>query len=449
MPIKKDTAHQLAQARAMHGWSQGTLAARIRAAGERRHINVATSTKSVSAWEHGREPDRLTQDLIAEVFEVPDDARAEVPWPLWLPSPELSEMYEPWTAAGTLAVLDAVVRSGPVDRRKFMILSGVTLTSMLHSWLTTEPDIAHAVAGEGHRVSPAMLDRISTRITDLQRADDQYGGGDLILEAEAHLSLVTRLLRHARYTEEQGARLYGQAADLARMVGWMAFDNGHHASAQRHFAAALRAAHSAGDPLLGANVLAFAAVQEYSAGNPDNAEAMVRTAQSAVRGRSTPRVDAMLAARQARALSKSGDAAGCYRALGRAADLVDQGSCDDDPAWAYWVLRPEIDMLAGSCLLDLGRPARAQVKFTEADAAYGPEYVRTHIVYLSRMATAQLQEGDLEGACGYADQALDLLTDINSHRSTEQVRDFAVKVAPHGDVPAVRALLERAHTVLA
>ncbi|NEA58346.1 hypothetical protein G3I60_30390 [Streptomyces sp. SID13666] len=46
--------------------------------------------------------------------------------------------------------------------------------------------------------------------------------------------------------------------------------------------------------------------------NPLDADAMVRTAQTAVRSRSTPLVDAMLCARQARALAKAHDAPGCY-----------------------------------------------------------------------------------------------------------------------------------------
>ncbi|MCX4554319.1 MULTISPECIES: XRE family transcriptional regulator [unclassified Streptomyces] len=439
-------SHQLAQARLLYGLSQDGLAARIRTAGSQRGTNVATTKKSVSEWEHGRVPDELTRDLIASVFSVSDDTRAGVPWPFWLPAPDLPELYAPWTAAGTVSVLGEVLRSGRMDRRRFVILSGVALTTLLHSWLTTEPDIAHAVSGDGRRVSAAMVDRIADQITDLQRADDQHGGGDLIIEAEAHLSLVTRLLGHATLTEVQRARLYGQAADLARMAGWMTFDNGRHAAAQRYFAAALRASHSAGDPLLGANVLAFAAVQEYSVGNPHDADAMIRTAQTAVRGRSTPAVDAMLAARQARALAKAGDAAACFRALNRATDLVGQPH-DDDPPWAYWVLRPEIDMLAGSCMLDLGQPAAAQVKFTEADAAYGPGYVRTHALYLTRMATAQLQQQDVDEACATASQALGLLADINSARSSDTIRAFTKQLTPYRKSPAACTFLDQARSL--
>ncbi|MDT3398704.1 XRE family transcriptional regulator [Streptomyces sp. B1866] len=348
-----------------------------------------------------------------------------------------------------MEVLDEVQRGVAMERRRFLVLTGVPLTALLHSWLTAEPDIAHAVTGEGRRVNASMVDRTDVRIADLRRDDDAHGGGDLVLEAQGLLALVTRLLREARYTEAVGRRLYGQAADLSRMCGWMMFDSGRHAAAQRYFAAGLRAAHSSRDVLLGANVLAFASIQQYSVGQPRDAEAMVRTAQTAVRGRSTPTVDAMLAARQARALAKAGDATGCFRALSRADDLVDQGPSEDDPSWAYWVTRPDIDVLAGSCLLDLGRPADAQQRFAAAHATYEPGYVRTHAMYLSRMATAHLQQGELDAACDFATESLTLLADLNSARSTDQLRDFAKQLAPYRDNPAASDFLDRARTLTA
>ncbi|MEU8141863.1 helix-turn-helix transcriptional regulator [Nonomuraea sp. NPDC048901] len=440
--------HRLTQARQLRGWSQKDLAEQVLDAGGREHVNVATSKKTVSRWEHGQVPDVVTQELLVKVFNLPEGEHLLAPWPLWLPAPDIPELYYPWTPRGTVEVLADSLRSGRMDRRGFVILSGVTLTTLLHDWLITEPEIVHAVTGSGRRVSTAMIGRIDERIADLQRADDTLGGGDLIGEAEAHLSLVTRLLSESSYTEAQGIRLNTQAADLARMAGWMRFDAGQHAAAQRYFHAALRSAHTSGDRLLGANILAFAAIQQYSVGNPHDADRMVRTAQAAARGRSTPTVDAMLHARQARALAKTGDARRCYHALNQAADCLNEGTSDDDPPWAYWVNRAEVDMLTGSCMLDLGDPARAQQKFTEADTGYGPGYVRTHALYLTRMATAQLQQKDLDRACDSAGQALSLTEHISSTRSTDHIRDFVELLAPYRTEPTARSFLDRARTLL-
>ncbi|AEM88721.1 helix-turn-helix domain-containing protein [Streptomyces violaceusniger] len=440
--------HPLVYARRMLGWSQEGLAARIRAAGIRRGTPVATTKKTVYWWERGRKPDELTQALIADVFEISDELREQLPWPYWLPSPQVPELYRPWTAAGTVDALGDVLRSGRMDRREFTILSGVTLTTLLHGFLTAEPAIAHAAAGGGRRISPAMVDHIADQITDLQRADDTHGGGDLVFEAEGLLSLTHHLLQTGSFPAERvKRRLYAQAADLGRMCGWMHFDIGRHAAGQRHFVAALKSASSSEDALLAANVLAFMSIQAYSTGHPDDADAMVRTAQTAVRGRSTPVVDAMLSARQARALAKAGETRDCYQALNRAVAHLERGPRDDDPPWAYWVNQAEIDMLTGSCMLDLGDAAAAQRKFTEADASYGPEYVRTHVLYLTRMATAQLQQRQVDAACASTGQALTLAAGVHSGRSSDHVRDAVKQLIPYRGEPAVHDLLDRAKTV--
>ncbi|XDO64589.1 hypothetical protein HEP84_58380 [Streptomyces sp. RLB1-33] len=81
------------------------------------------------------------------------------------------------------------------------------------------------------------------------------------------------------------------------MCGWLQFDTGHHARAQRFYITALRASATAGDHQVGANTLAFMAIQVYSKGNPREAVGLVRTAQDATARKATPRVKSMLHAR--------------------------------------------------------------------------------------------------------------------------------------------------------
>ncbi|WP_203674244.1 MULTISPECIES: hypothetical protein [unclassified Streptomyces] len=88
-------------------------------------------------------------------------------------------------------------------------------------------------------------------------------------------------------------------------------------------------------------------------------------------------------------------------------------------------------MLTGSCMLDLGDPAAASGKFADADAAFGPEYVRTHVLYPSRIATAQLQQREIDTACATAHQALDLAADLQSGRSSDHLHDLAGHLARH------------------
>ncbi|MEU7852785.1 helix-turn-helix transcriptional regulator [Nonomuraea sp. NPDC049141] len=92
--------HRLTQARQLRGWSQRDLAEQVLDAGGREHVNVATSKKTVSRWEHGQVPDIVTQELLVKVFNLPEGEHLLAPWPLWLPAPDIPELYYPWTPRG-------------------------------------------------------------------------------------------------------------------------------------------------------------------------------------------------------------------------------------------------------------------------------------------------------------------------------------------------------------
>jgi hypothetical protein len=110
--------------------------------------------------------------------------------------------------------------------------------------------------------------------------------------------------------------------------------------------------------------MSFLAVQHYTVGDPRNAVNLLTFAEESVTGRSTPRMRAMLAARKARALSKTGDRTAVNRALHQARRLLERGPHDDDPPVLYWVTLAEIEMIAGSAALDLHDPATALRFFT-------------------------------------------------------------------------------------
>ena len=175
---------------------------------------------------------------------------------------------------------------------------------------------------------------------------------------------------------------------------------------------------------------------------------MVSAALAAVRGRTTPRVEAMLYSRRARARAHLGDSR-CWYDIGRASDCLDAASGGhDDPEWVYWFDRGELCGVAGSTHLDCGQPARAEQAFAEAAALFPRDRIRTQALFLARQADAQLRRNDLERACATAGQALDLTAEISSHRSIGPLRELAGKMREHDAVPDVRAFRERARIML-
>lgn len=410
--------------------------------------HLSTRREKVTRWESGvHAPEMVTQYAMAAFHDVPREAVDEMGWPHWLliAFPDDQPILDsPWTPVGTVRSVAAAARGGSVDRRGFLIASGATLATVTAGW-SDALDTTQAVASTRgrRRLTAETVTRLEQRLDDLRRLDDVLGGGELRPAAATELRILNALANDATYDETVGRRLLAALAEASRMCGWLHFDAGRHAGAQSFYITALRASATAGDPATGANILAFMAIQTYSIGNPQDAVNLVRTAQEQIAGHSTPRVRAMLHARAARALSKTGDRTACARELDAARDAYAQGTHDDDPPWSYWLDAGEIEMLSGSSALDLGDPRRALHHFEAAyEAAYAADgYVRDHALYLTRAAQAHLDLGDLDAACVTATKALAQTGGVDSSRPSDALDDIRTQLLSHRHVRAVREFL--------
>jgi hypothetical protein len=441
--------HPLERARAARDWTRAEMAGKLCALGAARGTALGTGKDGIWRWEHGRRPDQLTQSLIADLLGVPQTVVDAKSWPQWLlaDSAQQPRRYS-WDPAGAIAALEELTGSRDMDRRNFILVTGSALTASLLSWLTGDPAAAGQIVGGGRRIGEAAVGHIEQRVRELRRADDADGGGQLIAEASVSMDMVVALLRDRTYTAAQGSRLHAAAADFARMRAWAAFDV-HDVCADNVFDGALRAAHAASDPALGAHVLAFWSIAAHNCDRAADAEAMTAAALAAARGRTTPRVEAMLHSRRARARAHLRDAT-CWNDLGRAAELLDSCAAGhgEDPDWVYWFDRSELLGTVASTHLDLGQPRQAEQAFIQAAALLPQDRVRTHALFLVRQADAQWRQNDPERACATAGQALDLTAEISSHRSNGPLRELSAKMAGCDAIPAVRDFRERAAAML-
>ncbi|MEU6351618.1 transcriptional regulator [Streptomyces sp. NPDC047072] len=331
-------------------------------------------------------------------------------------------------------------------RRELVLIAGGMLTATLLAWITADPAAAGQIT-TGRRIGEAAVARIEARVSELRHSDDAEGGGIILEETDSALALVTSLIRNRSYSNAHGARLYAAATDLARQRAAAMLDV-HGECADETFDSALRAARIAGDNALGANVLNFWTVSAYNTGRFTDAEAMASAGLAAVRGRSTPRVEAMLTSRRGRARAHLGDAR-CWDDFDRAQSLLAAASGHDDPDWAYWFNEAEILGARGSSHRDMAQPGPAAAEFARVHALIDPAHVRTTALYRARQADALLDQGEVERACEAASHALDLTEGISSHRSTGPLLDLSKRLAPYGAIPAARDFRERARTLLA
>lgn len=438
--------HPLEYVRIQRGWSLRRAAREIAAGARALGINMAANVpEKVWRWEkRGVTPDAESQRALAHRLNVPTERLKLLPWPRWLPGADDVYVPHPWTVSGCLDALNQLEDDALIDRRGFLTFSGVALTTVASSWASTEPERVLGAANGG-RLDEEVVAWVEERIPGLRRMDDRLSGASVLGLVRADLHMVAEFLSRSSYCERLGRRLYRTAAELAQLAGWVAFDIGMHSVAQRHYVAALRAAHCADDAQLGANVLAAMSFQCALAGDPRDGVRLAQTAQESA-GAVSPRVGALLASRRARAHARVGERAACDRALAeaeRSLERADDGRDQGDPGWVYYFDQAELDAQAGACLVDLELSRHAEPLLTRALAAQDTSYVRDRTIYFVRAAQCQMQSGNLDAACDLAGQAVELAHRARSPRSTQAVKDFRTMLAPHASSPHVIAFDQR------
>ncbi|MFF5126684.1 hypothetical protein ACFY41_07040 [Streptomyces syringium] len=165
--------------------------------------------------------------------------------------------------------------------------------------------------------------------------------------ATAELQLLTGVLKNHSYNENTARRLYAAAAETARLAGWCAYDSGNLATAEKRFMTALRASATCGDATVGASALAFWANLRYTANDPHGALGLIERGLDQRHKITSPRVIAMLHARQARAHSTAGEATAAYRSIDAAfAAYSHAGPAEHDLPSMYWMTHGECHEVA-------------------------------------------------------------------------------------------------------
>ncbi|WP_326571212.1 hypothetical protein OG539_35445 [Actinacidiphila glaucinigra] len=440
--VADDTApappHPLASVRRSHGWSYQDLARVVADNARALGVPMAARREKVWRWEHwGVVPERDSQRALARALGVrlrEVDAR---PWPGWLPTFAGIPDGLPWTRAGGLDALDALLDGGGRDPRGHPVLEGPEFRDAVTDWTAATdgargggPSPGGAVAGrEGQAADEETVAWLERGVLGLRRLDDRLGGAAVRHRVEADLRIALDLLRRGPSRGGLDARLLRAAAGLAQLGGWSATDCGRHGAAQRHFLTGLRLAHGAQDRPQAANLWAGLSLQAVFAGRHDDALTAARAAESAAAG-ATSRTRAMLATRRARAHAGLGEDSACRRSLEEAGRLLDTAPGDDDPSWIYWFDEAELCAQSGIALLDLGRAEEAAPLLEKALAIQDPLYRRDRTLYTARAALARALTGDLDTARTLTGDAVELARDCGSPRVAIAVEQARTALTP-------------------
>lgn len=305
----------------------------------------------------------------------------------------------------------------------------------------------------GGRVDHDQVAAIREAFAVYQEADVMRGGGHARRALAQYVTgHVLPLVHDIDPETDTGAALFAAASEQTYLLGWMAFDDGRQALAQRYLVQSLRLAEASGDAMLGSHVVAGMSDQARMLGYPHEALQLVTAGRHGLSRAYSPACAADLWALQARAHAALGECREAAYAVAQSEAAFDNVQRDEEPEWARFI---DTAYLAGewaNAFGDIARPVESTL-FARRSAAEARNQKRARRGALSQtaLARAALTSGkvDLDVAVHNANRALDLAVTVKSSRCTKAITDLRARIQPFHTVAAARDFDERARLALA
>ncbi|GAA0489147.1 MULTISPECIES: hypothetical protein [Streptomyces] len=432
--------------------SNAGLARRVNVCGAEHGLDLRYDKTSVARWLRGQQPRGRAPAIIAEALGRKLGRTVTIDEIGMADGKNLASgvglQFSP-TVLGAIEQVCELWRSD-VGRRDFLSGSTVAASALVEpsrDWLITGAD-TQVARNAGARVGLSDVEAVRSMTSALSELDHQYGSGHVRPVVVHYLNSVVSGLLAGSYRESVGRELFAAVARLTELGGYMAVDTGQPGLAQRYYIQALRLAQAAGDRGYGGYVLA-ASMSHLAAslGNPREIAQLARAAQEGSRGHVTPRAEAMFCAAEARGHALMGDerafqsvAARAVGAMERAEAGTDAG---DDPAWiSHFDPAYLADELA-HCHRDLGQATAAGQQAEQALAGLPESRARRRAIGLVLLASAQVQQREIEQACHTGTRAAELLSGLRSSRGAEYLEDFQARLEPYREEAVVREFAAR------
>ncbi|MFF3319792.1 hypothetical protein ACFYV5_30365 [Streptomyces sp. NPDC003035] len=457
------TNTRLADLFGLAGWSKGELARLVnRQAAAMGHPQLSTDTSRVRRWidmgETPRDPvprvlAALFTERLGRVVTIEDlgfvrhgrtgkrqnvrntDNPDGLPWPPERTAAVLTE----FTGMDLMLNRRGLMGAGAV------LAAGSALTSAMHDWLHTDPSRAAAAAPRANdplHADPAGFDRYEAapigseeiealeRSVEVFRAWDASRGGGLQRKAVVgQLNEVGGMLAY-HHPDHLQRRLWGVAANLAVLAGWMSHDVGLEPTAQKYFVIAAHAAREGGDRPRAGEALSRAARQMVHLGRPDDALDLMKLAKSGSGEEVLPRTQAMLHTIEAWAQASMGKGQAMRRTLGEAEDLfVSDRSDVPPPSWMQNFDDADMHGMQALAYRTLAEhdpaaavPAQRHAKLALELRRNG--HNRSKLFDYISLASACFIADDPEQADRYARLALVSMGETSSHRTWDRLREM-------------------------
>ncbi|QOV47794.1 XRE family transcriptional regulator [Streptomyces chromofuscus] len=361
-----------------HGHSSNSLAEAVNTAVERLTGRPGGHDgSSVRSWKSGRVqwPNSATRKAIEDVTGLPATALGFVPRgrAQSAPAPEQEDDMKRRTLVGGIAATAAAAAAAP----------------------GTAP----------RRIGMSDVDRLQRRFAEIVASDHRHGGQLGIEKRAAALATEALNLQNSgSATQRVRNNLYACAASFRSSAMWAAIDGRRYAEAQEHMREAQALAEMSGDQAIKFRIWSHVGSMYRHMGRPADALA----ANDVARGLHITRRDPMFAslglARQAAIHGAAQDRNGTRRAFDQAQDAMNRA--DPEAYRPVWLLafydQAELDSLALSAYLALGDYPTAEFHAHRCLSGLRPYMVRSRAIAMTRLAHAQLAQGDADAATAAA-----------------------------------------------
>jgi hypothetical protein len=339
--------------------------------------------------------------------------------------------------ASTAAEWDLINRRGAL--RAAATLAGAGLIGAVAPWL--EPLAAEPLTARSGAFAAAEVEAVE-QIVGVFRKWDRVGSGLGRTAVVGQLTDVSERLRDAP-DGPLTDRMFLAAAKLGKIAASMAYDEGLHGVAQRHYLTAVRLAKAGGHTSYAAATIAALARQSFELGVADDGLEIVLMAQRATRQNATPALRSLLATREAWGHAQRGS----VYAFERAVDTAEQAHLDttpgNEPHWLRSLDDAELAGTVGGRYRELARhdrrhAGRAAEYLGRALALRHPARVRLRAFDLVSLARVHLLTGEPEQAAATVRTALPFVDPQRPGRLARRLADWRGEATAFMSNPSVR-----------
>ncbi|WP_338684822.1 XRE family transcriptional regulator [Streptomyces acidiscabies] len=264
---------------------------------------------------------------------------------------------------------------------------------------------AVAAAAPPRRIGMGDVDRLQQRFTEIIASDHRHGGQLGIEQRAAALADEALNLQNAGSASQRvRSSLYACAASFRSSAMWAAIDGRRFEDAKVHMREAQTLAEMSGDQAIKFRIWSHAGTLYRHMGRPADALAANDVARNLHITRRDPMFASLGLAREAAIHGAAQDHSATRRVLDQSQDAMLRAARDTyRPVWLLaFYDQAELDSLALSAYLSLGNHQMAEFHAHRSLSTLRPHMIRSRAITTTRLAHAQLAQGDADAATSTA-----------------------------------------------